>query len=117
MFGIYSYSGTPSLDMASLSYDNAALNVFWAASFVLLLIYGFKLLGSRDLVCRFFDSWGCSTMLLFILHPYTNNIAHLVVEKLHFGGWSLKLAISMIILQFVLMIKQRFSNRWIFKYV
>jgi len=66
---------------------------------------------------RFFDVWGSSTMLLFIFHPYTNNISSILVEKIQFGGWLLQLVISMSLLQLALVIKQRCSNRWIFKYV
>lgn len=56
-------------------------------------------------------------MLLFIAHPYTNNIAHIVVEKLHFGDWYLKFFISIVLLQIILFIKQKFENRGVFKYV
>jgi len=56
-------------------------------------------------------------MLLFIIHPYTNNIAHIIIEKLHFGDWYLKLFISLLLLQIVLFIKSKFENRGIFKYV
>jgi len=55
--------------------------------------------------------------LLFIFHPYTNNISSILVEKIQFGGWLLQLVISMSLLQLALVIKQRCSNRWIFKYV
>ena len=56
-------------------------------------------------------------MLLFIIHPYTNNIAYIIVEKLHFGDWYLKFFISIVFLQCVLFIKKRFDNKGIFKYV
>lgn len=56
-------------------------------------------------------------MLLFILHPYTNNISHIVVEKLHFGDWYLKFLISLLLLQIILLVKIRFEKRGIFKYV
>jgi hypothetical protein len=56
-------------------------------------------------------------MLLFIMHPYTNNIAHIVVEKVQFGEWYLKFFISLMLLQIMLFIKQRFEDKGIFKYV
>jgi len=117
MLGIYVYSGVPSLNMASLSYEHVIFNFLWAVSFVLLMICFFKGLDNRNLMGRFFDVWGSSTMLLFIFHPYTNNISSILVEKIQFGGWPLQLVISMSLLQLALVIKQRCSNRWIFKYV
>ena len=56
-------------------------------------------------------------MLLFIVHPYTNNIAHIIVEKLHFGDWYLKLLISLFLLQILLFMKLKFKNRGLFQYV
>jgi len=50
-------------------------------------------------------------------HPYTNNIAYIVVEKLHFGDWYLNFFISLVLLQGVLFIKQKFENKGIFRYV
>jgi fucose 4-O-acetylase-like acetyltransferase len=61
--------------------------------------------------------WGGNTMLLFIIHPYTNNIAHIVVEKLHFGDWYLKFFISLLLLQMILFVKIKFEKRGILKYV
>jgi len=117
VLGIYSYSGIPSLNMAILSYEHVLLNVFWAVSFVLLVICFFKVLDKWNLFGRFFDVWGSSTMLLFIFHPYTNNISYIIVKKIEFGSWPLQLLISMGLLQLILMIKQQCNNRWIFKYV
>ena len=45
------------------------------------------------------------------------NIAHILVEALHFGYWYLKLLISLILLQIILLVKLKFNNQWIFKYV
>ena len=66
---------------------------------------------------KFLKLWGGNTMLLFIIHPYTNNIAYIIVEKLHFGDWYLKFFISIVFLQWVLFIKERFDKKGIFKYV
>lgn len=117
IIGIYLSLGIPRLNLSLLSYENSYLNVFWAVSLVLLLIGLFKTLEKKGLMCRFFEVWGGGSMMLFILHPYTNNIAYILVEKLNFGSWPLKLAISLGLLQLILIVKQRVSNRWIFKYV
>lgn len=114
---IYDHWGIPKLDMSSLTYGNKVVNLLWAVSLFLLFACFFKALPGKVKHSWFIEQWGKETMILFILHPYTNNISHLIVEKLHIGGWSLKLLISLILLQLLLMIKQRFSHQWIFKYV
>ncbi|MUK29473.1 acyltransferase family protein [Aliivibrio fischeri] len=114
---IYTYWGIPKLDMSSLKYDNKIINVLWAVSLFLLFIHLLKQYTDKKISYKLIEQWGRSTMILFILHPYTNNISHIIVEKLQFGGWSLKLFISLFLLQLLVMIKKHFSNRWIFKYV
>lgn len=63
------------------------------------------------------DLMGGNTMILFIAHPYTNNIAHSIVGKLPFGNWYVTFLVSLCLLQGILYIKQKFENRGIFKYV
>ncbi len=108
------YFGIPTLDMANKNYENAFLNIIYAISIIFVLILILKKL---DLKSELLTIWGGNTMLLFIIHPYTNNISHIIVEKLHFGDWYLKFFISLVFLQGVLFIKQRFENRGIFRYV
>ena len=57
-------------------------------------------------------------MLLFILHPYTNNIAHIVVQKtLHSDYWLFKFLISIALLSIVIFIRDKNKNQLVFKYV
>ncbi len=57
-------------------------------------------------------------MLLFILHPYTNNIAHIVVQKaLQSDYWLFKFIISIVLLSLVIFIKEKNKNWLVFKYV
>jgi len=114
LVGLYIFYRLPSLDMATKSYQNVILNIVFAVSMVYLFIL---LLKKLNYTSKLLTIWGGNTMLLFIIHPYTNNIAHIVVEKLHFGDWYLKFFISLLLLQGVLFIKQRFENRGVFKYV
>jgi len=114
---IYAYSGIPKLDMSLLIYEHYIINVLWAASFFLLLALFCKTLAGKAGKSRFVEQWGAGSMILFILHPYTNNISHILVEILNFGSWPLKLLISLALLQLILMMKERYSNWWFFKYV
>ncbi|MGJ0353762.1 acyltransferase family protein [Aliarcobacter cryaerophilus] len=114
LVGLYIIYGLPSLDMATKTYQNVFLNIVFASSVVYFFILVFKKLNYTS---KLLTIWGGNTMLLFIMHPYTNNIAHIIVEKLQFGDWYLKFFISLVLLQGVLFIKQRFKNRGLFKYV
>jgi len=100
--------------MATKSYQNVIVNIVFAVSMVYLFILLFKKLNYTS---KLLTIWGGNTMLLFIIHPYTNNIAHIVVENIQVGDWYLKFFISLLLLQGVLFIKQRFENRGVFKYV
>lgn len=114
---IYVYWGIPKLDMSTLIYSYKMINVLWAVSLFLLLALFCKVASGKLRKFRLVEQWGGATMLLFILHPYTNNMAHILVEKVRFGGWPLKLLVSLFLLQLILMVKEKFTNRWIFKYV
>lgn len=114
LIGLVFYIGVPTLDMASKTYENIFVNILYAISLIFILIVILKRLNFKS---KLLTIWGSNTMLLFITHPYTNNIAHIFVEKLHFGDWYLKFFISLVLLQIILFIKQKFGNRGIFKYV
>jgi fucose 4-O-acetylase-like acetyltransferase len=111
---IWIFVGFPALDMASKTYSNIVINILFSISIVYTFIIILKKFNSDNKLLKI---WGGNTMLLFIMHPYTNNIAHIVVEKLHFGDWYLKLFISLILLQVLLFLKLKFENKGVFKYV
>lgn len=114
LIGLYYIFGIPTLDIASKNYGIIVINIIWALSIIGTFMLMFKRI---DIDNKLLKIWGGNTMLIFIVHPYTNNIAHIVVEKLHFGDWYLKFLISLLLLQIMLFIKFRFKNRGIFKYV
>ena len=114
LIGLYLFYGVPELDMASKKYQSLLFNVVWPLSVVCTLVLVFKKL---DYMNKFLMVWGGNTMILFIVHPYTNNVAHIMVEALNFGDWYLKFFISLILLQGVLYIKSKFQSRGLFKYV
>lgn len=112
--GLYFVYGVPSLDVASKNYGLVMFNIVWALSFIGIFVLVLKKINIQSTILTL---WGGNTMLLFIIHPYTNNIAHIVVEKLHFGDWFFKLFLSLLLLQIILFIKLKYNNRGLFKYV
>jgi hypothetical protein len=107
----------PQLDMASKAYESLPLNVVWALSIISILIFisekatlvpAFKFAGTY---------WGSQTMFLFIFHPYTNNIAHLLVERFGYDFWLAKFILSLVFLQLGLLIKVRLNQKGFLNYV
>ncbi len=111
---LFYFFGTPALDMASKEFENIVINILYALSIIFILVTLSKKISIES---RHLSLWGSNTMLLFIIHPYTNNIGHLIVKNIQFGDWFLKFIISIILLHVILQIKKIFINRGIFKYV
>lgn len=117
IFSIYYLNKVPILDMSLLKYSDVILNLIWAVSILIFLVIFFKSF-FRDFQDKsVIKMWAAGTMLLFITHPYTNNIAHLVAQKASFDFWFVKLFITLSILHLLLLIKERNKNWFIFKYV
>ncbi len=107
--------GIPNLNMALKIFDHVFINILFASSAIFILI---KLVNRLHLNSKLITLWGANTMILFIIHPYTNHIGHIIFENdILYGNWHMKLITSLIILQLILFLKERFINRGIFKYV
>tara|TARA_Y100000389_G_C17468154_1_gene527669 strand:- start:2396 stop:3220 length:825 start_codon:yes stop_codon:yes gene_type:complete len=114
LLGLTYYSGVPALDIASKYYENIIFNIVYSISIIFILISIIKKINYKS---KLMTLWGSNTLLLFIIHPYTNNIGHIITDKLLFDGWYLKFFISLTILHIVILVKQRFINKGVFKYV
>lgn len=106
----------PALDLALKKISNLPLNLIYAACVISLLILISKaiipLVKNNNLI----NSWGEETLILFIVHPYTNNIGHIISSN--FGGeWFITVLVSLVLLHGVLLLKSRFKNFGFFKYV
>ena len=113
-FGIITLYGIPSLNMSLKNFDNLYINILYSLSFILLLLILVKVINIKNKIIL---TWGANTMLLFIVHPYTNNMAHLIVNYLQTGDWYLKFIISLLLLHVILLIKEKYNHIGIFKYV
>lgn len=112
--GLIYFFGIPTLDIASKYYEHTIFNIIYSVSVIFILISITKMINYKN---ELISLWGANTMLLFIVHPYTNNIGHIITDKFLFGGWYFKLFISLTILHIVILIKQRYLNQGVFKYV
>ena len=100
--------------MSLKNFDNLYINILYSLSFILLLLILVKVINIKNKIIL---TWGANTMLLFIVHPYTNNMAHLIVNYLQTGDWYLKFIISLLLLHVILLIKEKYNHIGIFKYV
>lgn len=111
---LWTVNGVPELNLSTKYYSSVAVNLSWV---LLVFICFYVTLNKLNRVHKYVYLWASNTMLLFIIHPYTNNAAHIIVEKIHSGGWALKFLISAMLLHFLLMLKSKYNDKWIFKYV
>ncbi|WP_198265486.1 acyltransferase family protein [sulfur-oxidizing endosymbiont of Gigantopelta aegis] len=111
--GVFVLYGFPSLDIANKNYSYIPVNFVWATAFIGSLC----LLLKNTSMLNALSPLGKYTMLLFIFHPYTNNIAYIVLEKLNFNVWYITFFFSLSLLSGLILIKMKFYNKGIFKYV
>ncbi len=117
IISVYIFHGIPKLDMANKQYDDYyILNLLWAGAIVYLFCFAFRFINiNNGYIVRFLS---CSAMLMYTLHPYTNNISYLVIEYSGFGGgWFLKFLLSCAILLPIMLIRNVYDKNRLFKYV
>ena len=99
--------------MADKIYSNELLVFLWT----LPVVYTLILILKSFPVLNACNQWGKYTMLLFVFHPYTNNAAHIIVEKIYPDAWYLSFGISLLLLCMLIFIKKKVANKGLFKYV
>ncbi len=117
------FRGMPRLDMATKNVDHIFVTLpytFAVIFLIIYLIYNVNLGASAPLktISIVISLFGSQSMLVYIVHPYTNNGAYLLVT--HFlgeGYWYLKLAVTITMLLAVILIKVRHQNLPLFKYL
>lgn len=115
--------GMQRLDLANKDIGNLLLSVPYTLSVVLLLIgllyqcnvYSTpKIKGATDVLVLF----GQNTMLVMVLHVYTNNAADIVDN--HFlgsGYWLITFFLSVALIFIFIQIKRRYADSLVFKYL
>jgi len=106
-----------SLDMDSKTYGDLSLNFIWALIMILFLTCAVKLIPLQGRLNGMVELWGTQTMIIFILHPYTNNIGHILDQKIGWNSWLLRFFISIVCLQGLIMLKRRYAHNGLLKYV
>ena len=115
------FNKIPILDVANKNLENPLINYIYSLSFIFLIITIFreiyKKLNNFYKLNNFFMSWGQETMFIFIVHAYTNHASYIIVERYIANAWCLRFILSLLLIQMLLIIKKRYSNFFLFKYV
>lgn len=116
IFFIVSTHKLPHLDLGSNLISNHWYNILWSISFCLTFIYVFSELFTIN-NSKIVNSLCLSNLLIFSLHPYTNNISYLINNIFIHGEWFFVVIISIVLLLPIIFIRIRYPKLSIFKYV
>lgn len=112
VFFIFLFTYIPTLNLATNELPFVMQNYLFASIFSIFIIATlslFPILNNSQLL----SEWGQNTMLIMIVHPYTNNVAYLISERWLFGLWYFKLLISLLFLHFFIKLKLRYSANFL----
>lgn len=112
-------AGIQRLDIASMRIGNPWITLPYTCSVAIIALQLSKVLADR---LQLFKSGmvsllGANTMLIFIAHPYTNNVAHLTVARVTENGWYLEFVLTLALLLVLVQIKKNHPENIFFKHV
>lgn len=112
------YISLPYFDIGSSKVEYKGASIFFPAFLVVSFLSVLNMLEERHLLpSRLLSLCGSFSMLFFVFHPYTNNVAHILVNVAGGNYWFLKFILSVVFLSVLCMAKKIRSNSVIFKYV
>jgi len=106
------YIAFPSvLNIANKSFSYPIWNYIFSSITVIILanaIMNLHILHQSSII----NFWGKNTLWVLFLHPYTNNIAHIIVKKFSYDSmWYIKLLFSLLMIHILLHIKIWISSK------
>lgn len=114
---VYQFYGTPRLDIASKVYEDYYIaNFAWGVAIVYILCFVYRVVDFESgLLLGYLST---ASLLMYTIHPYTNNISYLVVEYFGLGSlWFLKFLLSVLMLLPVIIARNKYSESKVFNYV
>ena len=97
--------------MARLNYDNPIINVPWAFSIILFLVFlGKSFSGYFDNKISFVNFISPYFLFIFVFHPYTNNAGYLFALKIADGSWIFHLFLSLVFIALFVFVRSRFGK-------
>jgi fucose 4-O-acetylase-like acetyltransferase len=94
---LLTYNSPPTLNLSSKEFENIYLNFLWSLSIISILFFTFKNIRKFTLL----NFFGINSMLIFLLHPYTNNISFLILEYFDINIFYLNFILSLFLISIV----------------
>lgn len=108
----------PQLNIALKIFSLPWYNYLYSLSAIILLITALKKSEDyRFAPKKLLTFLGANSMFIFLIHPYTNNVAYLLVEKIWGDLFLLKFLITMTMLYVLVLIKNNYLNPKYSQYV
>jgi len=117
------FDSMPHLDMASKNMGHIFLTLPYTFSVIFLVVYltyNANLEGHAlfEKISAIMSKFGTQSMLVYVAHPYTNNMAYLLSTYfLGEGYWFVKFAMTVAMLAVVIQVKSKYQNLPLFKYL
>jgi acyltransferase len=115
MLGLAVSFPIPKANLSTKYYSEPILNILWAFSVIYLFVVFFRNFSYEWSGSEILTKWSESALVLFVFHPYTNNAADLAVEYIGFGDWYLKLLLSVLMLQMLLLVKKFLEDKGVLR--
>lgn len=94
---LLTYNSPPTLNLSSKEFENIYLNFLWSLSIISIIFFTFKNIRKFTLL----NFFGINSMLIFLLHPYTNNISFLILEYFDINIFYLNFILSLFLISIV----------------
>jgi len=91
---IVTFIGIPELNLSMKYFSSLPINLIWIASSLVVLTFIFKKLNYSQL--KLINFAGRNSLLIFLIHPYTNNLSDLIVNSLIPTGFIFKFILSVL---------------------
>ena len=123
VFLIIYFGGMPRLDMASKNVGHIFVTLPYTFSVIILITYftynvNFAVYAPLKMISTVVSKFGSQSMLVYIVHPYTNNGADLLATYfLGEGYWYIKFAATAAMLMAVIQVKLHHQDSPLFRYL
>lgn len=122
LFIVY-FDGLPRLDMATNNVGHIFVTLPYTFAVIILIAYwahnmNFGGYAPLKKFSAIIDKFGAQSMLVYVIHPYTNNVAFLLsTYLLGEGYWYIKFALTAMMLMAAIQIRLRYPSLPLFKYL
>lgn len=105
------FSPIPMLNIAFKTGSNPAYNLVYSLMVILAVLIGCRAIGNSPSL-KWLRYFGIGSLTVFVIHPYTNNLAYIVINNYYPGRWIMEFILSIIVLTVVLFTQNNVINRY-----